>query len=274
MKKLITLICLSLALTPNIFAQEKDPATIQDPVVANPEKSAKEVSKSEEIEKAKKVLSAKEALLEARKAKSEKPLSEIKDIKITTIVNVVLSGTNFEVSNETTIKFPNKTLTIINGPFGEIKNAYDGNIAWALTPGGTQVIVGDNALEFANALAGDPFSILNNFDKEDYKITLLENNLFEGQNVTTILCTTSTGHEITVYLDPKTNMIVGKSAQSKSAGVVSVNEEIYSNFQKVEGVEIPMKRLLKRNGLPFAEVEVKEVKINSGVDDKIFVKPE
>ncbi|KAF0248890.1 MAG: hypothetical protein FD167_1710 [bacterium] len=264
MKKFITIVCLSLvlALAPQVFAQEKD-------LTKNTEKAVN--SDTDKIDPAKQ---AKELMLMARKAKSEKPLSEVKDIKITSVVELVFSGNDFEVSNETSIKFPNKSLTIINGPFGEIKNSYDGNIAWAVTPGGIQEMVGDNAVEFENALAGDPLSILKNFDQENHKVTFLEEICFEGQMVNVILFTTNTGHEIKIYLDQKTNMIASKSFQSKAAGLTVVNEEVYSDFQKFEGVQIPMKRVIKRNGQPFANVGVKEVKINSGIDDKIFVKPQ
>ncbi|MBI4850432.1 MAG: hypothetical protein HY819_01265 [Acidobacteria bacterium] len=265
MKKFFALLFLSLSLNSVIFAQEPTKTDIEKP-------SDKTENRVEN--KVDPIKQAKDLMLLARKAKSEKSLAEIKDIKITSEVTLIFPQDKFQLINETTVKFPDKTLTVISGPFGEIKNSYNGTIAWATTPGGTQEIVGDNALEFENALAGDPISILRNFDQENYKVEFLGEGSFEGQTTNNIKFTTNKGHEINLYLDSKTNMIVGRAFQSKAAGVTYMNEEIYSNFQKFDAVEIPMKRIFKRNSQLFAEVEVKEVKINSGVDDKIFVKPQ
>jgi outer membrane lipoprotein-sorting protein len=266
MKKFGIFLFFSLSLSSLTFAQEpQESKTPQEPTKTL-EQPAENITKVDPTK-------AKELMLAARKAKSEKDLSEIKDIKIASIVKLILPQDTFEVSNETTIKFPNKSLTVVNGPFGEIKNAYDGNGAWAMTPGGVQELLGDNAVEFENAVAGDPLSILKNFDKEDYKIEFLGEGTFEGQVVNIVMFTTNNGHQIKLYLDSKTNMLVGKSFQSKAAGIIYNNEEIYSDFQKFDSVQIPVKRTLKRNDKLFAEIEVKEVKINLGAEDKIFLKP-
>lgn len=264
MKKLVALLFFSLLFTPTIFSQN----TQEPPKTVIETTSDKTESKSDLLKKAKEIMMA------ARKAKSEKDITEIKDIKTVSLVTLSLPQDKFEVSNETTIKFPSKVLTVINGPFGEIKNSYDGNSAWAMTPGGVQEFFGENATEFENALAGDPISVLRNFDQENYKVEFLEESSFQEQPVNIVMLRTNTGHEIKLYIDLKNNMIIGKSFQSKAAGTTFSNEEIYSNFQKFDTVQIPMKRILKRNNELFAEVEVKEVKINSKVDDKVFLKPE
>lgn len=258
-KSLLLIFSFSLVLTLNFLAFSQQEQSFQP--------------QDKNIEKADLVAKAKNLLLSARKAKSEKPLSEIKDIKTISSVQLLLGGNGFEATNETTIKFPNKTLSVISGPFGVIKNAYNGEIAWTQTPGGIQELVGDKTLEFQNVLAGDPISILNNFDQQNYQVTFLDENTWQEQSVNTVLLTTNTGHEIKVYLEPKTNMIIGKSSQAKVGGNTFTNEELFLDFKSFNGVQIPMKRLLKRNGQDFAATTVKEVIINAGVEDKIFTKP-
>lgn len=266
MKKFVlTCLFIGLSLSSTSFAQEKAPQ----------EKATQEKATAKDAETVKEALTkAKNLLLAARKAKSDKPLDQIKDITVTSQAQITVSGEKLDISNKTTLKFPNKFLAVITGPFGEIKNGYNGEFAWTQTPGGVQELVGDNTIEFQNAIAGDPISILSNFDKTDYKAEFLGETSWESQTVNSILLTTNIGHEIKLYLDPKTNQIIGKSYQSKAGENTFTNEEKFSDFQTFNGVQIPMKRILKRNGQLFAETIVKEVTINSNVDDKLFAKPE
>jgi hypothetical protein len=260
-KNFLILICLIIcfSLSDVSFAQEKPP-------VADTAKSEEKVAEA--------LAKAKTLLLAARKAKSDIALDQVKDITITSDAQITIQGQTLDVTNKTTIKFPNKVLTVVLGPFGEIKNCYNGEFAWVKTPGGVQELVGDNTIEFQNAIAGDPISILRDFDKPDCRAEFIGETSWEGQTVNSILFTTSIGHEIKLYIDPKTNHIIGKSYESKVGENTFTNEDVFSNFQTFKGVQVPMKRVLKRNGELFAESIVKEVVINSGVEDKIFAKPQ
>jgi hypothetical protein len=50
-------------------------------------------------------------------------------------------------------------------------------------------------------------------------------------------------------------------------------ETFYGDYKKVEGMELPHKTTIKRDGKPFVESEMTEVKPAEKLDDSIFAKP-
>jgi hypothetical protein len=85
------------------------------------------------------------------------------------------------------------------------------------------------------------------------------------------------GHrDVKLYFDKETALPVKSEAVAKDLqqGGKEVNEEaFYSNYKDVEGVQIPMKIVIKRDGKLFVEAENSNVKPAAKLDDKVFARP-
>lgn len=213
------------------------------------------------------------ALMQAAlKAAGGDALKQVKDLRAKSDAKLITPQGEFAVINETTIKYPNKVLTKLTLPFGDVFQGYDGQAAWIKSPQGTQDLTGDNLVEFQNALANDTVFLLTHFDSADYQVQFLEQTNIDGRAANVVLVTTPTKHEIRVFIDAENNMIVRKAYRSKAGGAPADNEENYSDFRDVSGLRLPFKRVQKRNGQLFAEATTTEMKVNSGVEDKFFTK--
>jgi len=85
------------------------------------------------------------------------------------------------------------------------------------------------------------------------------------------------GHrDVKLYFDKEKGLLVKSEGTVKDLeqGGKEVNQEaFYSNFKEVEGAQIPMKIVIKRDGKQFVEAENFDVKPASKLDDKVFAKP-
>ncbi|HEY2934602.1 MAG TPA: pitrilysin family protein [Acidobacteriota bacterium] len=213
------------------------------------------------------------ALLQAaRKATGGEALDAVKDIVLKADAKLITPQGEFAIKNETTIKYPNKILNKLALPFGEVLQVYDGQVAWAKTPQGTRELSSDDAVEFQNAIAADIVFLLTHLDAPGYQAQFLEQADVDGRRANVVLVKTPNEHAIKVYLDADTGMVLRESRLSKAGGAPADAEENYSDYREVSGVRLPFKRTAKRNGQPFAEVTITEIKVNTGVTDQVFVK--
>jgi hypothetical protein len=85
------------------------------------------------------------------------------------------------------------------------------------------------------------------------------------------------GHrDVKLYFDKETALPAKTEATAKDLeqGGKEVNQEAYySNYKEVEGAQIPMKVVIKRDGKLFVEAENSDVKPAGKLDDKVFAKP-
>lgn len=260
-------LCLALLLTMHLMVGAQTPT----PAPSQGETATKPTSVTTPVVDA--AAKAKMIMLAARKAMGGEALTKIKDVTVNSTATLTSELAGLEVTNETIIKYPNKSTTKVNGVFGEVRNGYDGTSAWAKTPGDTKELVGDNANEFRNILAGDTLLLLNQFDSSGYQIEWLAETKFNDREANIVQIKTPVGHEVKLYVDKESSFTIGRVYKVTVAGMSIENEEYYTDFHVIEGVQIPFTRSIKRNGQSFANVAVETVKFNTGVEDSIFTKP-
>jgi hypothetical protein len=82
--------------------------------------------------------------------------------------------------------------------------------------------------------------------------------------------------EVKMYFDKQTNLLVKSEFQAfdmQSGGEVK-QEVFYSDYKDVQGMKMPMKSLIKRNGEDFVNSEITEVKRTEKLEDKLFQAPQ
>lgn len=99
-----------------------------------------------------------------------------------------------------------------------------------------------------------------------HKVELLGKDDVDGVEAYKLKETLKSGKEETVYIDPETFFIIRSVSKQKANGQEVEQATDLSNYQKLpEGILVPMS--LK---LPFGELVLTEVKVNSNVDPAIF----
>ncbi len=87
----------------------------------------------------------------------------------------------------------------------------------------------------------------------------------------------SKGHrDVNLYFDKETNLLVKAeyTVKSREEGGKEVTQEaLYGNYQDVQGLKIPMKVTVNRDGKKYVEAEYSEFKPVDKPDDNMFAKP-
>ena len=99
-----------------------------------------------------------------------------------------------------------------------------------------------------------------------HKVELLGKDDVDGVEAYKLKETLKSGKEETIYIDPQTFLIIRDVTKQKANGQETEVKTDLSNYQKLpEGIVVPMS--IK---LPFGELVITEVKVNSNVDPSIF----
>jgi hypothetical protein len=86
----------------------------------------------------------------------------------------------------------------------------------------------------------------------------------------------SKGHrDVNLYFDKETHLLVKTQMRVKEEATgMEVNQEsFYGDYKEVAGIKEAMKFVIKRDGKPYLNAEVEEIRREEKVDDSVFAKP-
>ena len=96
----------------------------------------------------------------------------------------------------------------------------------------------------------------------------------ENQPAVGVKATAKGRREVRLFFNRESGLLIKtEHAMDDGAGKEVVQEEMYSDFQDVEGYRRPMKMAVYRNGKKIMEAEVTDVKYLDKVDEAEFTKP-
>jgi hypothetical protein len=83
------------------------------------------------------------------------------------------------------------------------------------------------------------------------------------------------GHrDISLFFDKKTGLLIRIERRTKDeAGGEVTEENLFSDFKKIDGIQEPMKLTVNRDGKLFVEIEIEELKHAESLPDSTFEKP-
>lgn len=82
--------------------------------------------------------------------------------------------------------------------------------------------------------------------------------------------------EVKLVFDKESGLLVKSenAVKAEELGGREVNQEtIYQDHKQVEGVKVPMKTIIKRDGKLFIEAETQDVNFADKLDEGLFAKP-
>jgi hypothetical protein len=212
-------------------------------------------------------------LLAARRAIGEEALKKLQDIVFKSESTLAMFEDNGAIINEITIKLPNKMLSRTSSGFGDILQSYNGQTAWHKTARGLEEFSGNTLNEFRKAMANETIFLITQFEQPGFQIEFQKEVTISERRANLLLIKLPFEHEVSLYVDAENGAILRKTYRSAGAGMKFDHEENYSDFREVGGLRLPFKRSRLRNGQPFLETVITEVKINTGATDQSFDKP-
>ena len=81
--------------------------------------------------------------------------------------------------------------------------------------------------------------------------------------------------DVNLYFDKDTNLLVKSEMRVKdeAAGMEVNQETFYGDYKEVAGIQEAMRFVVKRDGKPFLNAQVEEIRRQEKVDDSVFGKP-
>jgi outer membrane lipoprotein-sorting protein len=82
--------------------------------------------------------------------------------------------------------------------------------------------------------------------------------------------------DINLYFDKQTHLLVRTEMRIKAIegdGQEHTAETLFADYKKVQGVQMPFKVTIRRDGKPYVEVEHSEVKLVEKLDEGLFARP-
>jgi hypothetical protein len=220
-------------------------------------------------EKGKQLLSA------ARKAHGGEGLGKVTEFTQKLDMTVVTPQGEFTLKSEGTVSLAGKSVMKMVTPAGEMIQGFDGNTVWMKSPQGTQEMAA-MAGQAKSAAARETISLLRNFDRPGFQTQALGSSKLEGNDVEGVLIRNeSVQLEVKLFVDPKTGLLAGKSYVGRSmGGPPGEIVETFSDIREVDGVKLPFRVVMSNNGKKAAEQKVSELKINPGVPESAYQKPQ
>ncbi len=108
-----------------------------------------------------------------------------------------------------------------------------------------------------------------------YKLTSIPETKVNNQPAVGVKVSKAGHRDVQLFFDKQTGLLVKSVAKVKAAeaGFKEVEQEsFYENYKDVDGLKSPMKVVIKREGKPFVEAELLDMKRMEKLDDKVFGK--
>jgi outer membrane lipoprotein-sorting protein len=171
------------------------------------------------------------------------------------------------------VQFPDKFKFTVQGIFTIV---YDGSKGWRKMGEDTTEMTAEQLAEQKEGMHAGYLATLLPLRDKAYTLTPLGEAKVGDRAAVGIKVSSKGRRDINLYFDKETNLLIKSEMTTKAeeqGGKEVSQEELYSDHQDVEGVKIPMKMTINRDGKKFVEAESSNVKLVEKLDDNVFSKP-
>lgn len=202
-------------------------------------------------------------------------LRALKDYTVAAELTLSTPQGQFAMQSETTVNLEGRMVSKMTTPMGEISQGYDGQTAWMRTPQGVREVPASQRGELENTFFRDTMRLLRDFEDPGVTVQALGEQEIEGRKVEAVAVRDAGGKfQVKLFVDPATNLLAGKSYTAALMGAPGEIQELYSDWRETEGLKWPGRITLYRDGRKIGESVVREVKVNPGLPESAYRKPE
>jgi hypothetical protein len=142
-------------------------------------------------------------------------------------------------------------------PFGKVEMYYDGKGGWLQSPQGVMDMPPPVIKQMQGGMFRNPYTLLLSDRNPDRTIAATADNTVEISD--------KSGNSVRLEFDASTGLpSKAHYSQVGMAGPTAMTDT-FSDFRSVSGVMVPHKITIQQNGQKFADVTMKESRINSGL---------
>lgn len=172
-------------------------------------------------------------------------------------------------------KFKEELKMTVMGQEITVTVGYDGKDGW-INANGMDVPVEEKVLtELQEASYGQKLGRLTFLKDKSVELSALPETKVNGKPAVGVKVASKDRRTVDLYFDKETGLLarIDREALDQMSGNLVKEERIILEFMEVDGVKVPKKVLVNRDGNKFIEAEVQEVKYLDKVEDNTFKKP-
>jgi outer membrane lipoprotein-sorting protein len=162
-----------------------------------------------------------------------------------------------------------------NGQKFDIVTVYDGEKGWVSNNGVTQEMDDRMTREVKEGVNLMRITRLIALKDKRYQLSPLDEVKVNDRPAVGVKVSTKDYRDVKLYFDKETGLPVKIERQTVDAmsGREFAEERIITDYQEVEGIRVPKKVVVNRDGKKFVETEVVEAKLLDKLDAGTFAKP-
>ena len=173
----------------------------------------------------------------------------------------------------TQLEYPNHVRVDMQTEFGPVTRGFDGTLAWAQDPGGTQDIPDPMVQELKASLRRDTIAALLSAANGRLRVRLLPDVKDEtGAMHHALEFSAPDLDPMVMYVDPTTSLITKQTYVSGGMGRALV-EELFSDYKPVGGIQVAHTARVKFGGRQVLERRVTAVTVNADIPASLFKRP-
>ena len=201
-------------------------------------------------------------------------LQSIKTITAMTSNDVKLPAGAQQTESTTYLQYPDRFRVEVKLPAGEMIQAFDGTHAWMQDRAGVHDAPEPVAREFRASLKRDLVALLVGAEAGSIRARALPDVKDDDGRVLHALELSGSGFEPTVLsIDPDSSLIAKQTYVASGPGQPLI-EEIFSDYQPVDGVQIAHTARVRRGGKDVMMTRrITGIKINAPIDPTLFTRP-
>jgi hypothetical protein len=185
-------------------------------------------------------------------------------------------GDGIDYTSETSVQAPNKLRVFVDANGFKFTQVVNGDKGWMDVNGEVTEMNKDFLEEARQELHAVDVARLVPLLQEGYKLSPLGEVKVDGKPAVGIKVEHKGYRDVGLFFDKDSGLLVKIERRGKDVmqgGAEYTAEELLSDYKKVEGLQVPYKQTINRDGKKYIESEATDVKVAEKLDDKVFAKP-
>ena len=169
-------------------------------------------------------------------------------------------------------QFPDQFLMNIENVFTIV---VDGDQGWVKVAGNTIDMTKDQIKETQEQLHAGVVTTLVPLLEDKYTLSTLGETEVDGKPTVGIKVSSKDHRDVKIYFNKDDYMLTKSEYMvlSEEEGKEVNQEELYRDYKKVDGVPVPQKSTIYRDGKKYVESEMFDIELKESLEKSIFAKP-
>jgi len=200
-------------------------------------------------------------------------LASVKALQQMASVTLKTPQGELTIDTDSTTVYPDKLRVTMKTPMGEMTRVVTPEDAFMVVPGrGTNPMPAPMKAEALKDTKHDLIFIASHLDDPGYSFRA-EGTEKVGESEGSVLEISGEGVTTRFVVDSQTGAVLSSSYQSTGMQGPVQRQVVFSDWQQVDGINLPFKRVVNENGEQAAITQIKQLKVNPQVESNLFAKP-